>query len=132
MADQITLTLPADPGYTPSIRLLLSGLASHMDFPVDAIEDIRTCAAEACLLLLHGQKCTDIVLMIEAGDALKVQVVARDVTPDPDVAFEDFSEEISRIMIEALSDECVFAENEGLLCEVGFTKRREENAGTAK
>ena len=132
MADQITLTLPPDPGYTPSVRLLLSGLASHMDFPVDDIEDIRTCASEACLLLLNGQKCEDIVLMVEAGDALKVQVTARGVIADQSVAFEDFSEEISRIMIEALSDECVFAEDDGLLCEVGFTKRKDENAGTAK
>lgn len=132
MADQITLRLPPDPGYTPSIRLLLSGLASHMDFPVDEIEDIRTCASEACLLLLNGQKCSDIELMIEAGDVLRVQVLARDVAADPNVTFEDFSEEISRLMIEALSDECVFAEDNGLLCEVGFTKRREQNAEIAK
>lgn len=133
MADQITLTVPPDAGYTPSIRLLLSSLASRMDFPVDDIEDVRTCASEACLLLLDGQTCKDLEIRIETGDdALKVQVVAQDVAPVPDVAFEDFSEEISRLMIEALSDECVFAEDDGLLCEVGFTKRLEKTPENAK
>lgn len=126
MADQITLTLPPDPGYTPSVRLLLSGVASRMDFRVDEIEDIRACASEACLLLLNGQQCSDLELLIEAGDKLKVQVMAHGVTPDPTYMFEDFSEEISRLMIEALSDECVFAEDNGLLCEIGFTKNKDE------
>lgn len=132
MADQITLTLPPDTAYTPAVRLLLSSLASRMDFPVDDIEDIRACASEACLLLLNGQQCEDIELRIEIGEALKVRVFARDVAPDPNVAFEDFSEEISRLMIEALSDECVFAEDDGLLCEVGFTKRPEKIAENVK
>lgn len=127
MADQITVTVPPKHEFASSLRLFLSGLASSMDFPVDEIEDIRACVSEACLLLLNGQKCRQLELVIEPDESkniLRVKVLALDVAPDPDVAFEDFSEEISRLMIEALSSECVFAENDGLLCEVGFTKRK--------
>lgn len=124
MADRITLTLPPDPEYTPAIRLLLSGVASVMGFTVDEIEDIRSCASEACLLLLNGQHVSGLELDVEAGDSLNVKVMAHDVAADENAGFEDFSEEISRLMIEALSDECEFTEENGLLCEVDFTKTK--------
>lgn len=125
MADRITLTLPPDPEYAPSVRLLLSGVASVIGFTVDQIEDIRACASEACLLLLNGQQVSRLELDVEAGQALKVRVVAHSVAADQQSGFEDFSEEISRLMIEALSDECEFVDDNGLLREVTFVK----NAG---
>lgn len=124
MADQIKMEFPADPGYIAPIRLALSGIAGHMDYRVDDIEDIKSCVSEACILLMTGQKCSSLSIVIDAGSSLAVTVQGDNVQADLDTDFEDFNEEISRIMIETLSDQSTFVEENGLLCEVGFDKQR--------
>lgn len=124
MADQIKMEFPADPGYISPIRLALSGIAGHMDYKVDDIEDIKSCVSEACLLLMTGQKCTSLSIVVDAGNSLTVSVQGDNVEADLESDFEDFNEEISRIMIETLSDQSTFVEENGLLCEVEFDKQR--------
>lgn len=121
--DRITMQFPADTGYNAAIRLAVSGIAGKLDYRVDEIEDIKACVSEACLLLMNGQKCSRLDFDIDANKDLSVAVRGEDVVADDAFVFEDFNEEISRIMIEALSDECAFTEEDGLLCEVSFEKK---------
>lgn len=124
MAEQIRMIFPADTGYIGTIRLAMSGIAGHLDFRINEIEDIKTCVAEACLLLMNGQRCSGLEISVEPGESLAVSVRGEDVQPDMETDFEDFNDEFSRLMIESLSDESVFVEENGLLCEVGFEKER--------
>lgn len=128
MAEQIRMSFPADTGYIGAIRLALSGIAGHLDFRINEIEDIKTCAAEACLLLMNGQKCDGLEIMVDPGENLVVNVQGDGVQPDMETDFEDFNDEFSRLMIESLSDESTFVEEDGLLCEVGFEKQRPERS----
>ena len=125
MTEQIRLYFPADTGYIGTIRLALSGIAGHLDFRVNEIEDIKTCVAESCLALMNGQKCTGLEIRVEPdAEVLGVCVLAENVEPDMETDFEDFNDEFSRLMIESLSDESSFQEEDGLLRGVCFEKRR--------
>lgn len=125
MVDRILMQFPADTGYTSAVRLALSGIAGRLDYAVDDIEDIRSCVSEACILILNGQKCERLEFEIDAGAArIRVTVRGIGISPDTGEAFEDFSEEVSRIMIEALSDECAFVEDDGMLSQISFGKKR--------
>ncbi len=44
--------IPGEGSYVLPLRLYISGVATRMDFAVDAIEDIKTAVSEACVLLL--------------------------------------------------------------------------------
>lgn len=128
MAEQIKMIFPADTGYIGAIRLALSGIAGHLDFRINEIEDIKTCVAEACLLLMNGQKCDGLEISVNPGENLIVNVQGEHVEPDMETDFEDFNDEFSRLMIESLSDESTFVEEDGLLCEVGFEKQRPDRS----
>lgn len=124
MSEQIRMYFPADTGYIGTIRLALSGIAGHLDFRINEIEDIKTCVAEACLVLLNGQKCEGLAITADPGETLAVSVRGENVEPDMETDFEDFNDEFSRLMIESLSDESTFVEENGLLREVRFDKER--------
>ncbi|MBD5560735.1 MAG: hypothetical protein HDQ87_10370 [Clostridia bacterium] len=128
MAEQIRMYFPADTGYIGTIRLALSGIAGHLNFRINEIEDIKSCIAEACLLLMNGQRCRGLDITVDPGADLTVTVRGEHVEPDMETDFEDFNDEFSRIMIESLSDESSFAEENGLLTEVAFVKQRTESA----
>lgn len=128
MADQIRMTFPADTGYIATIRLALSGIAGHLNFRVNEIEDIKTCVAEGCLLLMNGQKCQGLEITVDPGDMLAVAIRGEGIEPDMETDFEDFNDEFSRLMIQSLSDESTFVEEDGLLCEVAFEKQHPDRS----
>jgi hypothetical protein len=71
-ADTIRLELPAAEGYRSVARLVLGGLASRFELPVDRVDDL-VLAVES--LLLPGVVGETVVLAIEAGpDELRVRV----------------------------------------------------------
>jgi hypothetical protein len=95
-ADTITVEFPARDGYRSVGRLVLGGLASRFELPVDRVDDLLL-AVES--LLLHGIAGETVVLQIEARqDELRVRVgpidgpglsdpaIARVVTPLVDAA----------------------------------------------
>lgn len=125
MAEKIYMRFPANTEYIGTIRLTASGLAGLFDFSLDEIEDFKTCVSESCLLLLCGQFCSELRIEFEIGEEIKVCVSGEDLKPGDENTFEEFNDEISRIMIEALSDESEFDEtDDGILRTIQFTKKR--------
>lgn len=72
VADTITVEFPAREGYRSVGRLVLGGLASRFELPVDRVDDLLL-AVES--LLLRGIAGESVVLEIEARpDELRVRV----------------------------------------------------------
>lgn len=123
MSDKIFMWFPADTKYIGTIRLAASGMAGMLDFTLDEIEDFKTCVSESCLLLLCGQRCTELKIEFKIEKEIKVNVQGEEAQAGDESAFEEFNEEISRIMIEALSDESEFEEDNGILQSIQFIKK---------
>ncbi len=125
MAEVIKMQFPAKREYIKAIRLAVSGIACNIDYNVDEIEDLKACVAEACILFLCGQESEGLQLAIECGDKISVEVRG---TGETKVCMDcddctGFSEEISRLMIQSLSDDSEFFEENGILRAVSFTKQ---------
>jgi len=84
--DTVLVEFPATEGYRGVGRLVLGGLASRFELPVDRVEDLLL-AVES--LLAHGVDGETVILTVDAGeDALRVRVgpLADGVVSDPAVA----------------------------------------------
>lgn len=126
MADIIKMSFPANTAYISVVRLAASGIAGSLEYTLDEIEDLKSCISEACLLVLYGQECDSLFIETRVSDDIKITVNAVDAKPAKEGEFADFSEEISRIMIEALSDESDFNEVDGILQSVSFVKKHHD------
>jgi len=129
MTESIKMRFPADTEYIGTIRLALSGIAGKLDFALDDIEDLKSCVSEACLLILCGQECDGIDISIEVGGEIKVDVSGINVRPGNCGEDAGFNEEISRIMIEALSEDVKFEEEKGILTNISFSKKHSADMG---
>ncbi len=124
MGEQIKMQFPARSEYIKAIRLAVSGIASELDFSVDEIEEIKMCVAESCILFLCGQKCSGVDITIRTQDGISVCVEGMDAEAKHDCPdCSGFNEEISRVMIEAMSDEMEILEHDGIFTRVSFVKR---------
>ncbi len=124
MAEIIEMRFPAKREYIKAIRLAVSGIACNIEYTVDEIEDLKTCVAEACILFLCGQTCESIELNIECEQSVNVKIRGLQISPLCEEC-EDctgFNEEISRLMIQSLSEDAQFLERDGVLSEVSFQK----------
>lgn len=52
--DLIRITVPAKPEYVITIRMAIASVAARLDYDVDTIEDIKSGAAEVCILFLNA------------------------------------------------------------------------------
>ena len=70
--DTVLVEFPATEGYRGVGRLVLGGLASRFELPVDRVEDLLL-AVES--LLAHGVDGETVILTVDAGeDALRVRL----------------------------------------------------------
>jgi serine/threonine-protein kinase RsbW len=83
VADAIELTVPADAGQIPLVRMLAHEIAARADFRLDAIADAKMAVDEACaqLVRLAGPRARLCCRFRQAGDELHVAVST--VTPEP-------------------------------------------------
>ncbi len=130
MQEIIKMQFPASSKYIKAIRLSACTVASELDFDFDEIEDIKLCVAEACIMIMCKNNCNNILVNIQLCEEFSVRVIGENIENKPSVcegSCSDFSEEISRIIIESLTDNTVFEEKDGLLSEISFTKKPVKN-----
>lgn len=116
----VTLTIPCLPDYVGTARLAILGVASHMGFSYDQVEDIRLAVGEACANAIERSNqrganaeatitIRSIVdnarLVIEVEDHAGVSPTALDETATG-AEVEDFdSQELGALLMEILVDE---------------------------
>ena len=97
---EITLRVPGDRAYALVIRTMLGGVALLKDLDVDAMDDLRTAADEACDCLLNqGVPVSSLALSVrDEGRALTVSLEAE----LDDTAGEPGDADIIRAVLETL------------------------------
>ncbi len=107
----VNLSVPADPGSISVVRALVASVASKLDLPYDAVDDLRIAAAEAAALLLSGAEGSRLCVDLDPDEAgLRLTIwVEGSTTPD----LTD-REGLAWRVIEGLSDEASVRErNDG-------------------
>jgi anti-sigma regulatory factor (Ser/Thr protein kinase) len=51
---RVSLSVPADPTSIAVVRAVVASVASTLELPYDAVDDLRIAAAEACAMVLSG------------------------------------------------------------------------------
>lgn len=107
----VNLSVPADPGSISLVRAVVASVASKLDLPYDAVDDLRIAAAEAAALLLSGgADGARLRVDLDPGEAgLRLTIwVEGSTTPD----LSD-REGLAWRVIEGLSDEASVRERDG-------------------
>jgi hypothetical protein len=129
MNDQVSFIFPAKTEYISAIRLATSGVACNVDFDLGKIEDIKSCIAEACILLMCAQTCESLSILLECNGEIRAHVSAVGATRvSPGEECVEFNSELSKIMIEALSEDVSFVRHDDVLREVDFVVRKDSEA----
>jgi len=122
MRDIATLTFPAKAKYILPLRLYISGLATRMEFEVNALEDIKTAVSEACVLLLGGIADGELAAEIGVGEdtlevILRLAYFEKKAEAEEDVFA---NQDLSRIILESMADECQIGGQEGINTEINM------------
>lgn len=106
--DVIKLEFPAKPDYILAMRLAVSAVAERAGFDIEDIEDLKVATAEACMLLLAAcPKTVGINITVNSG--MQIDLSAQGANSAG--AADDDTAELSRCLLEALVDKCVFSGN---------------------
>ena len=108
--DLIKLTLPARPEYLLTIRMVVSSVASRLDFDIDTLEDMKAGAAEACILLLNAKNKPerfDITILIDQSFTIIIEGSGNAETDSQPGNPEDI-ELLAKCLIEEFYDEFAF------------------------
>jgi anti-sigma regulatory factor (Ser/Thr protein kinase) len=106
----VNLSVPADPGSISVVRAVVASVASKLDLPYDAVDDLRIAAAEAAALLLSdGAEGARLCVDLDPGEAgLRLTIWVEGSTTD----LTD-REGLAWRVIEGLSDESSVRERDG-------------------
>jgi serine/threonine-protein kinase RsbW len=125
MKEEVNVTFPADTEYLPAVRLLSSAVASKGGFDMDCIEDIKLCAAEACMLLLC-QDCRylsiDVRLHLE-HDGIEIMAEGRGNCEKKPAEGKD-AQGLGESILQALTDHLNIDEQNGIVKSVIFTIKK--------
>jgi serine/threonine-protein kinase RsbW len=114
VAPDIAVSVPARPEFVPVLRSVVASVAARLDFPFDAIQDLRIAVDEACsqLLAVSVAEATTLRLRITPssdGVELVASTDARRASWPPAEAERSLAWQV----IEALADRAAFEEQDG-------------------
>ncbi len=99
--ERITVTIPSNPLHVSTIRLMISSIASHIGFDVEAIEDLRVCVSEALNFFLDTHEEVTVFFDMEP-DNLTVCVRTPGFYNDVEA---NQTLQLSRLILDSLMDE---------------------------
>ena len=131
-ATKVELKIPSLPEFVAVARLAVAAIASRMDFPYDAVDDIKVAVGEACTNAIEHAACSDppegeinISCYLEQ-DALVIEVDDRGPGFDPHLCAEPdvlSGGGLGLILIQALMDEVKLTSLAGQGTQVRMIKR---------
>lgn len=129
---KVELKIPSLPEFVAVARLAVAAIASRMDFPYDAVDDIKVAVGEACTNAIEHTTCSAppgdeiIISCYLEQDALVIEVNDEGPGFDPQLCTEpDVLSEggLGLILIQALMDEVELTSLAGQGTQVRMTKR---------
>jgi len=102
-ADRISLSVPPRGEYALAVRMTAVALVSHLDAPIDVIEDIRIAVEEAYIFACNHAGGADVTLTFDLSDDTLVVRTALQV--DTSVVETDAADQYSRFILESICDE---------------------------
>ncbi|HIW61181.1 MAG TPA: hypothetical protein H9881_01880 [Candidatus Stackebrandtia excrementipullorum] len=121
--DVLVLDLPATPVFLPVLRTATAGLATRLNYGLDAIEDLRVAVDEAASLILTAAQDPTTVVNCRfdvTTEDLVISIGASDIGPLPDRQSFDWR------VLDALAGS-VSAETSGGLTTVRLSQRLPDN-----
>jgi serine/threonine-protein kinase RsbW len=114
MRADVTVTLPAREEFVHILRTLVAGVAARLDFPVDAIDDLRLVVDEACGLLVglaQGSEMLELKLKPLQGSLELIASLSGGVADRWPPAGPEHA--LAQQILSALTDECRFEQIDG-------------------
>ena len=116
---EIRLSIPAKAENVLAIRLFASGLAMRQGYDINKIEDIKTAISESCVMLLSGSEGGDLFIGIDTQDCF--EIVLNKVGTEQREHDDDFIPELSRMLLEGLTEDLKITEVDGECIAVKLT-----------
>ena len=116
--ENIELCLPVNAAYVSAARLTASSIANRLGFEIDEIEDIKAAVSEACTFIIKKTGQND-RSMFKIVFEMQDNVILIKLSSPHSVDFEKMEEEMSLLMIKALTDSMnATNEPDGFLIEI--------------
>lgn len=106
------LSVPARPETVHVVRSVVGGVAAFNDASIEALEDLRLCADEACAHLISAVRGERLYLDVEPEGPC-IEVVASIDAPPGEWPPPDARESLAWLVLSALADEVGFVRHEG-------------------
>lgn len=122
--DKLVFEFPAKADYLLSARLLASSIGARIGLDIGEIDDLKSGAAEACLMLM-GEGYGRIRCLFDVDGDGMTAVVSGDDPGEGGSGADETEAELSRYMLEALmEDVAVSRDSGGKVTAVSFRKSR--------
>ena len=121
MSDVISLCVPAKTKYISAARLAVSSACGDLDFDINKIDDLKSCIAESCLIIMCSMAHREVLINCEISRDIKVEICGKGKLENiADCHCDELNEEISKVMINSLADECEMQEDGGKTSRIIF------------
>jgi serine/threonine-protein kinase RsbW len=108
----IAVAIPARPEFVHVLRAVVASVAARLDFPYDAIEDLRIVVDEACAQLLKVAGSATLRLRITPSSG-EILLLASTDAPSESWPTREAERTLGWQVIEGLTDQASFARDHG-------------------
>jgi serine/threonine-protein kinase RsbW len=112
VASDIAVAIPARPEFIHVLRAVVASVAARLDFPYDAIEDLRIVVDEACAQLLRIEGSAMLRLRITPSSGEILLLASTDARSES-WPTQEAERTLGWRVIEGLTDQASFARDEG-------------------